>query len=33
MKIAILASGGNSPGMNNIIVGLVKAANEHKIES
>lgn len=32
MKIAILASGGNSPGMNNIIVGLVKAARFHNIE-
>ncbi|GHU30680.1 hypothetical protein FACS1894166_00760 [Bacilli bacterium] len=32
MKIAILASGGNSPGMNNAIITLVKTAQVHKID-
>ncbi|GHU47145.1 ATP-dependent 6-phosphofructokinase [Bacilli bacterium] len=32
MKIAILASGGNSPGMNSAIITLVKTAKVHKID-
>jgi 6-phosphofructokinase 1 len=33
MKIAILASGGNSPGMNNAVITLVKKAKLEKIET
>ncbi|MDR0825730.1 MAG: 6-phosphofructokinase, partial [Mycoplasmataceae bacterium] len=33
MRIAILASGGNSPGMNNAITTLVKSAQVHKIDT
>jgi 6-phosphofructokinase 1 len=32
MKIGILASGGNSPGMNNAVIGLVKSARASKID-
>jgi 6-phosphofructokinase 1 len=32
MKIAILASGGNSPGMNNAVITLVKSAQLNKID-
>ena len=31
-KIAILASGGNSPGMNNVIITLVRKARLYNIE-
>jgi 6-phosphofructokinase 1 len=32
MRIAVLASGGNSPGMNNAVITLVKSARLNKID-